>query len=124
MLGWVDGRLKVSGVGSSEEELEELFKHASDLLGDEKAKIAFEVRTIQSKRSEGNKLLDQISLKAKDLRRKRRKKSAILSISRAGSILMLFLALGLLQHDLPSYLFFVFLGCIVLGISTFLERAD
>lgn len=123
MPGWVEGRL-ISGVGSSEGELEELFKHASGLLGDEKAKIAFEVRTIQRERGEGSRLLDEISLKAEDLRRKRRKRSAILSVSRAGAILMLFLALGLLQHDLLLYLFFVFVGCIVLGVSTFLERAD
>ena len=68
--------------------------------------------------------MDEIALKAEDLRRRKKKKTAILSVTRAGSILLLFLALGLLQHDVPLYLLVVFIDCIVLGVSTFLERGD
>jgi len=83
-----------------------------------------EVEAVYGGKGLGSELLDEISLKAEGLRRKRKKKTAILSVTRAGSILLLFLALGLFQHDVPLYLFVVFVGCIVLGVSTFLERGD
>lgn len=124
--------MKASDAGSSDEELQELFRLATDLVEEEHPKIASEVKTAEAETSGSSKPLNEISPRAEDLRRKRGKKSAILSVTRAGSVLMLFVALGLLQHDPPlyvffvtvAYIFFVTVACIVLGISTFSQRKD
>lgn len=68
------------------------------------------------------KLVHEVKLKAESLRRKKRRRATLLSVMRAGSTLMLFLSFGLLQFDFSLYLFSVIIGCLVLGLSTFLER--
>ena len=98
----------------SEEELQELLRIAANLLNEVDTKP----------QDSGIGLFDEISLKAEELRRQRKKKNAILSATRAGSIFMLVLALGLLRHDFPLYLFVISVACIILGASTFLERGD
>ena len=69
-------------------------------------------------------ILSEIALKAETLRRRKRNRAMILSAMKGGSAFMLVLALGLLQSNLPLYLFFALVACTVLGISTFLERAE
>jgi hypothetical protein len=99
---------------ASDEELHELLRIAASLLGE-----------VDTKPEDSDaRLFDEIILKAEELRRQRKKKTAILSATRAGSIFLLVLAVGLLRNDLHLYLFVISVACIILGVSTFLERGD
>ncbi len=69
-----------------------------------------------------DRLLDEVRLKAEIIRKKKQRKTTLLSVMRASSTLMLFLSLGLLQYNFPLYLFTLMVGCIILGLSTFMER--
>ena len=71
-----------------------------------------------------NELISEIALKAESLRRKKRNRAMILSVMKGGSAFALVLALGFAQTDFPLYLFFALVACIVLGVSTFLERGE
>jgi len=95
---------------NSLDELEDLLNVSRSILSREIGK------------DEPNKRVEEISLEAERLRRKRMKKTALLSVLRGGSILILVLAFGLLQHDLSLYLLLVVIACMGLGLSTFLER--
>ncbi len=132
MLGGEERKVKVSDADSSDEELQELFRLATNLVEEEHPKITSEAIVAEAETGESSRPLNEIRPRAEDLRRKRGMKTAILTVTRAGSILMLFLALGLLQQDPPlyvffvtvAYIFFVIVACLVLGISTFSERRD
>jgi len=82
----------------------------------------FDIPESRDEEAEKDPFLNEILLKAEKLRKKRLKRSVVLSILKAGSFLMLFLALGLVQVDFSLYLFATVLGCVILGISTLLER--
>ena len=68
--------------------------------------------------------ISEIALKAESLRRKKRNRAMIMSVMKGGSAFVLVLALGLAQTNFPLYLFFAFVACVVLGVSTFLERGE
>ena len=72
--------------------------------------------------AERDPFIDEVVLKAEKLRKKRLRRAVFLSIMKGGSFLMLFLALGLVQMNFSLYILATILGCIILGISTFLER--
>ena len=67
-------------------------------------------------------LFDEVKIKTEKLLKKKRKKAAILSVMRVCSTLMLFLSLALLQSNFSLYLFSLVVGCLALGLSTFLEK--
>ena len=71
-----------------------------------------------------NDLISEIALKAESLRRRKRNRAMILSVMKGGSAFVLVLAIGLAQTNFPLYLFFALVACIVLGVSTFLERGE
>lgn len=71
---------------------------------------------------ERDPFVDKVVLKAEKLRKRKLKRAVFLSILKAASFLMLFLALGLLQMDFSLYILATIIGCIILGVSTFLER--
>lgn len=71
---------------------------------------------------EQDTLFDEVKIKAENLRNKKRKKAVILSVMRVCSTLMLFLSFALLQSNFTLYLFSLVVGCLALGLSTFLEK--
>ena len=65
---------------------------------------------------------NEVKIKAENLRKKKRKKAVILSVMRVSSTLMLFLSFAFLQSNFSLYLFSLVVGCLALGLSTFLEK--
>ena len=69
-------------------------------------------------------LISEIALEAESLRRKKRNRAMILSVMKGGSAFVFVLALGIAQTNFPLRLFSAFVACVVLGVSTFLERGE
>ena len=64
----------------------------------------------------------ELQKKVELLQEKKKRRAIVLSLMRGGSTLTLFLSFGLLQFSFSLFLFCVFSGCILLGLSTFLEK--